>query len=275
MSNSLICDKTVLVIGAGNLGSALVRGFACEHGPKEILVYDRNQPKIDSLADLGKVRGATELDSLLLAADIVVLAVKPDGTCSMLKVCADLLKGKEEAPLFISVAAFIDLAALKSVVPSEFSVLRAMPNFASRIGEGVTAIFGGDLEETEKAVALFALVGVVSSVKSERQFDAIAALSAAGQAFVAVVIEALADGGVKMGLPREQAIEVAAKTVSGAGGLVLRENLHPALIKDAIASPGGTTIAGLHVLEQNSLRGTLISAVEKSTLVMWKGADKK
>ena len=192
-----------------------------------------------------------------------MLAVKPRVTAAALK---EIGKGLAKR-LVISVVAGMPLMRIIEACGTQARVIRAMPNTPAMVGEGMTALaIGPDIQAAEVAVArnIFESVGKVVSVE-ERLIDAVTGLSGSGPAYVFLMIEAMADGGVKMGLSRETASLLAAQTVLGAARMVIETGQHPARLKDQVASPGGTTIAGLHRLEQGGLRGVLIDAVEAAT----------
>jgi pyrroline-5-carboxylate reductase len=180
------------------------------------------------------------------------------------EVLSDIAPAVGPSQLVVSVAAGYPIARIARHLQGTGRIVRAMPNTPSTIREGVTALaYEATLSEQDSATAraLFEPVGKVVVV-TERLMDVVTGLSGSGPAYVFVMIEALADGGVKMGLPRETALLLAAQTVAGAARLVMESHEHPGVLKDRVASPGGTTIAGLHELERGRVRGTLISAVE-------------
>jgi pyrroline-5-carboxylate reductase len=192
-----------------------------------------------------------------------VLAVKPQAMKQVLADVALLAAGK----LIISVAAGVPIDWIRARLPEVRAIARAMPNTPAVVREGITALAwesGCNEEDVTVARNLFGSVGRVVEVE-ERLMDAVTGLSGSGPAYVFVAIEALADGGVKMGLPRRTAGLLAAQTVLGAAKLVMEQAQHPAQLKDQVASPGGTTIAGLHRLEAGRFRATLMAAVEAAT----------
>jgi pyrroline-5-carboxylate reductase len=247
------------LIGAGNMGGAIVRGLLAGGGvPRENLIfYDPDQTRQEAMAKLG-VKAALD-NSEVMQAQVVVLAVKPQ----LLKaVLAGVKEFARSGHLIISIAAGVPLATLEGALP-ESRVIRAMPNTPAIVGAGITCLAPGRRatpDDVDLALELFQAVGQAAVVE-ERLLDAVTALSGSGPAFVAVFIEALGDGGVKAGLPRALAHNMAMQTVLGAAKLCLEEDLHPGRLKDLVASPGGTTIEGLHVLEQGGFRGLVISAV--------------
>ncbi len=196
-------------------------------------------------------------------AEVVVLAVKPQMLAEVLAEIGTVLAHA----LVVSIAAGVTIKTIMERTTGATRVIRAMPNTPAVIREGVTALaFGSAVPEADVQLArtLFEAVGRVVPVE-ERLMDAVTGLSGSGPAYVFQAIEALADGGVKMGLPRQTAELLAAQTVLGAARLVLESGEHPAQLKDRVASPGGTTIAGLHRLEQGGFRATLMAAVEAAT----------
>ncbi len=265
---------TVGVIGAGKMGSALVRGLVEPKASSiidarwiaaaEISVWDPDQAQVDRLVkDLG-VRKAADNGSLAAASSLVIVAVKPDVVPAVLKEINPRV-GKQH--LIVSIAAGVTLHTLEGGLPRGTRVVRAMPNTPCLVAAGAIAFCRGQHatpEDAEQVLRLFKPLGVVVELQ-EKQIDAVTGLSASGPAFLFVVIEALADGGVRMGLPRQVAQLLAAQTMLGAARMVLETGRHPAELKDQVASPGGTTIAGLKALEQMGLRAALIEAVEAAT----------
>jgi pyrroline-5-carboxylate reductase len=175
---------------------------------------------------------------------------------------------KKKNPLVISVAAGIRLHTLAERLGAQSRLVRVMPNSPALVGEGVSAYYAGDtLQKGDRGLvkAILSAFGRVVEVDKEEMLDAVTGLSGSGPAYVFLAIEALADGGVKMGLPRDLAVALAAQTVVGAGKMVIETGKHPAELKDMVTSPGGTTIAGLTALEEGGFRGLLIKAVEEAS----------
>ena len=257
--------KKIAFLGAGQMAEALVGGLVAAE-----VCDPATMRATDPLADRGRVlknrfgilvgeKNAPAVEW----ADVVVLAVKPQVLPQVLSEIGTWVEGK----LVISIAAGVSIAWIRQRAPHMRGIVRAMPNVPALVREGVTAIaIEPGVQEADVALTrtLFEAVGRVVSVE-ERLMDAVTGLSGSGPAYIFVAIEALADGGVKMGLPRQTAELLAAQTVLGAAKLVLEKGEHPARLKDQAASPGGTTIAGLHRLEAGSIRATLIAAVEAAT----------
>ncbi|HLZ33116.1 MAG TPA: pyrroline-5-carboxylate reductase [Nitrospira sp.] len=262
----MLRDRRVAFIGAGNMAEALLAGLL--HGghlpPAHLRCSDISPARRDLLGRTYKVVTSDKNREVAEWADVIVLAVEPQVLDEVLEEVAPAI---DASKLVVSVAAGYPIGRIARYLSGTRRLVRAMPNTPSTIREGVTAVaYGTGLTDEDAAVAqaLFEPVGNVVVV-AERALDAVTGLSGSGPAYVYVMIEALADGGVKMGLPRETAQLLAAQTVAGAARMVIELREHPGMLKDRVASPGGTTIAGLHELERGCLRATLISAVESAT----------
>lgn len=253
-------------IGSGKMATALVRGMirAGMAAPDTIAVSDPVDAAREALA---KETGVATCDSNLEVAgrsDVLVLAVKPQ---SMAGALAELRPAVGSRHLVISIAAGIPLATLANGLSAGGRLVRVMPNTPALLGEGAAAYcLGRDATEADGRVVRSCLASVGRAyLVPETLLDAVTGLSGSGPAFVYVMIEALSDGGVRVGLPRDVATALAAQTVLGSAKMVLETGLHPGVLKDQVASPGGTTIAGLHALEKGGLRAALIDAVEAAT----------
>jgi pyrroline-5-carboxylate reductase len=264
MSSPIVTPR-ISFVGGGRMAEALISGVLSSRAYKadQIHVADPDAARLDHLKRQHGVQVGVSNHEAVISGDVVVLAVKPQVTDEVLKEIGDVL-GKR---LVISVVAGVRLRRIIEACGPQSRAIRAMPNTPAMVGEGMTALaIGPGIGEHEVASArqIFESVGKVVPV-DERFMDAVTGLSGSGPAYVFLMIEAMADGGVKMGLPRETASLLAAQTVLGAARMVLETGQHPARLKDQVASPGGTTIAGLHRLEQGGLRGLLIDAVEAAT----------
>ena len=239
----------------------LVVGQVCR--PDALYAADPLAARCDRLKSQFGVRVSSDNRQAVAWAEVIMLAVKPQSLPEVLKEIGAQLNGK----LVISIVAGVTIHAIAEQAPSTKRIVRAMPNAPALIREGMTALaFSGECSAKDQQVArtIFEAVGRVIPVE-ERLMDAVTGLSGSGPAYVFQAIEALADGGVKMGLPRQTAELLAAQTMLGAAKMVLELGEHPAKLKDRVASPGGTTIAGLHQLEQGGFRATLMGAVEAAT----------
>jgi pyrroline-5-carboxylate reductase len=202
---------------------------------------------------------------LVREADVVILAVKPQIMAAVLAEIAPAVTGQH---LLISIAAGVSTTTIRAALGKDARIIRVMPNTPALVLQGATAIARGTnlgAEDLATAEAIFGAVGRVV-VLDETLMDAVTGLSGSGPAYIAIVIEALADGGVKMGLDRATAMTLATQTVLGAAQLLAETGMHPGALKDMVSSPGGTTIAGIAALEEGGLRTTLIRAVERATL---------
>jgi len=263
----MLKGKTIAIIGAGNMAEAIVSGLL-KNGlvrAGQICATDVDSQRLAHFRKTFKVRVSHDNRKSAKSSDIVILAVKPQ---AMNEVLGGLVLSRAVDQLVISVAAGVSIATVISGLHPGACVVRAMPNTPAVVLEGVTALTGGPgvtSEQVKMARAVFEAMGQVVVV-DESHLDAVTGLSGGGPAYVCLFIEALADGGVKMGLSRSHAQLLAAQTVLGAAKMVLETQQHPGVLKDQVASPGGTTIAGLHRLEEGRLRGTVIGAVESATL---------
>lgn len=250
-------------LGGGAMATALMKGLLVSKsvGPEQIRVSDVKQARLDELARDFGIETTLDNAALIAWADVVVVAVKPQIVDRVLPVVGEHLK---EGAVVVSVAAGVPISVFEEGLPKGARVVRSMPNTAAIALAGATALAAGSCateEDVSVALALFEAVGRCA-VLDESLLDAVTGLSGSGPAYVMLMIEALADGGVKVGLGRETALMLAAQTVYGAAKLQLETGEHPGRLKDMVTSPGGTAIAGLHTLESGGLRRTLIDAVE-------------
>ncbi len=255
------------LIGIGNMGGALLRGLMSRGWlqPDQVLVCDLDPERLAAATEPHAVAGSTDSKALADFANVLVLAVKPQ---VLPRVLAQLAPNLRPSTLLISIAAGVTCRSIESLVPDSVRVLRAMPNTPATVLAGVTALSPGARSLPEDlliAERLFSAVGSVVDIE-ESLLDAVTGLSGSGPAYVLLAIEALSDGGVRMGLPRAVALKLAAETVFGTARMVLETNEHPARLRDAVTSPGGTTIAGLAALEEGAVRHAFINAVRAATL---------
>ena len=255
-------------LGAGKMATALAKGFI--HGklaaPKTLIASDPMEAAREHFAkETGAKTTAANLE-VARAADVLILATKPDQVAGALAEIHDELKSKIDY-VVLSIAAGVTISKLEGALPAGTRVIRVMPNTPALIGESASAFALGKnatAADGELAKKLLSAVGVVFQVK-ENLLDAVTGLSGSGPAYVYQFIEALSDGGVASGLPRDIATRLAAQTVVGAAQMVLQTGQHPGALKDQVASPGGTTIEGLHELEKGKLRATVMNAVRAAT----------
>ncbi len=253
---------TIGFLGAGKMATALAKGFlnAKLIKPGQLIASDLYEGARAAFASATDAKTTDSNLDVLRAANVFVLAVKPDQVAGVLK---EIRAGFTEKHLLISIAAGVTLAKLEAGLPEGARVIRVMPNTPALVGASATAFaLGKSATPADGTLAqkLFAAVGVAMQVK-ESLLDAVTGLSGSGPAYVFLMLEALSDGGVAAGLPRDVATKLAAQTLFGAAKLQIETGKHPGELKDMVTSPGGTTIEGLHRLERGRVRAALISAV--------------
>ncbi len=258
--------KKVGFIGSGNMGEALIKGLtAANVVPGEMIwASDVRGDRLKEIAGTYGIKLAPDNLQLVREADVVIMAVKPQIMAPVLREIASVFSRRK---LMISLAAGVSTESIRASLGKDGRLIRVMPNTPALVLEGVTAIAkaeGLEPEDMDVAGEIFSAVGRVV-VLDESLMDAVTGLSGSGPAYVALVIESLADGGVKMGLDRITAMTLATQTVLGAAKLLLETRLHPGALKDMVSSPGGTSIAGVAALEEGGIRTTFIKAVERAT----------
>jgi pyrroline-5-carboxylate reductase len=252
---------TYAFLGAGKMALALVHGMlrAKLCGASDIIVSSRSRSGLESLVAATSVRAVASNADAVAAADVVVLCVKPFDAIKALEEAGENWSGK----LLISVATGLKISSLRQGAPGS-RVIRAMPNTAAMVGKSATAIAADESasrEDLATAEKIFKAVGEVFSV-GENQLDAVTGLSGSGPAYIYLVMEALSDGGVACGLPRKLALELAIQTIQGAAEMAASTKEHPAVLREMVTSPGGTTIAALTALENAATRAAFIGAVQ-------------
>jgi pyrroline-5-carboxylate reductase len=260
-------SKDLGIIGIGNMGSALLKGILETKtvNNDKIIIHDASKNLLDQRAGDFNVSKALNNTDLVQSSRYILLAVKPQ---VMDKVLDEIGSKVTEEQTIISIAAGISIEFIKNFIKKNIGVIRVMPNTPALVGAGASALaFSENIsqESLDYVKKLLNSVGIVVELE-EKHIDAVTGLSGSGPAYIFIIIEALADGGVKMGLSRDIALKLAAQTVLGSAKMVLETGKHPGVLKDMVTSPGGTTITALHELEKGKLRGTLIGAVEAATL---------
>lgn len=250
-------------IGAGNMGGALARAVAKTVAPENITLSDACKEKAEGLAaKLGAKADTAE--AVAQNCKFVFLGVKPQVMAAMLSQIAPCLKSRTTNFVLVSMAAGVCIADIQKMAGGNYPVIRIMPNIPASVGSGVILfdttdnVDEGDIAAFQKAMAGAGLVDRLP----EKLIDAGSALSGCGPAFVSLFVEALADGAVACGLPRDKAMAYAAATVKGSAAMLLEGEMHPAQLKDAVCSPGGSTIAGVKALEEGAFRGAAMNAVQ-------------
>lgn len=259
-------NKKLGFIGAGAMAEALFKGMLTSglFARKDILASDVNAGRLRQITEKYGIKTTAGNKDVIREADIVILAVKPAVMPTLLGELGPLAR---EGQLYISIAAGISTGLIESYFPLTVPVIRVMPNTPCLVGAGASAFAPGSNageEHARIAETLLKAVGTAVQVP-EHLMDAVTGLSGSGPAYVFTIIEALADAGVRAGLPRDTAAGLAAQTLLGAAKMVLESGEHPARLRDMVTTPGGTTIAGLHVLEAGKLRANLMDAVMAAT----------
>ncbi len=261
----MLKDKTIGFLGGGNMAEALIRGLLAGGVPTtDLAVAEPLAERRAFLTERYGVRCVEDNTAIAASCDVIILAIKPQVAASVLR---ELEGAVSSGKLLISIMAGVKTATIEAAFPEGTRVVRVMPNTPALILEAASAIAAGangTTEDISLTRRIFELVGKTWQV-DEKLIDAVTGLSGSGPAYVLTFIEALADAGVKNGLPRDAALGLAAQTVFGTAKLLLETHDHPAVLRDKVTSPGGTTIAGLHALEQGGFRGTVINAVDAAT----------
>lgn len=258
-------SMTIGFIGAGRMAQAMSRGFISKGvvKPHKIMASDTVPQMLDCIKEQGVRISSSNLE-IVENSDLIIIAVKPHVVSPILQEVSSKVTREK---LFLSIAAGVTLETLEKNLPSQTRVIRAMPNTPALVQTGATVIAPGSSVlqgDRELIQGLFRTIGICE-VGTEEQLDAVTGLSGSGPAYGFLAIESLADGGVKMGLPRDLAQKLAAQTLLGAAKMVLESGKHPGQLKDEVCSPGGTTIAAIHKLEETGFRSSLITAVETAT----------
>jgi len=253
-------------LGTGNMGEALIHGLLYGHlcRPEQIFCSDVRVERLKAIREKYGVKSTSHNVEVVKQSDIVILAVKPQ---IMKQVVGEIAKYLDLSKLIISIAAGVPLDAIEACARKDLKLIRVMSNICVSVREGVSAIAGGKhalKEDLLMAKTIFDSVGKSLFIE-EDLLDAVTGLSGSGPAYIFLIIDALADAGVKVGLSRDDALILAPQTVLGAAKMLIETGEHPGKLKDMVTSPGGTAIAGLHTLEEGGLRTTLINAVEIAT----------
>jgi len=262
----MLQGKKICFIGTGNMGEALVSGLVSNDTlPKDIVCTDVRESTLKRIAETYHVQTTTDNCAAIQSSDIVIFAVKPQILAKVLKQTADCL---DMSKLIISIAAGVPLAAIEACTNKELRLIRVMPNIAAFVKESASAIAAGKnagKKDIAMAESIFESVGKSVFLDENDLMDAITGLSGSGPAYIFMIVDAMADAGVKMGLSRKDALFLSIQTVLGSAKVLLETKEHPGQLKDRVTSPGGTAIAGIHTLEKGGLRTTLINAVEAAT----------
>jgi pyrroline-5-carboxylate reductase len=261
-----MAKKKVLVIGAGSMGGALVRGMVAAHREREyeINACDQHPKLLKQLSELECVATTQDSSAIAKKADVIILCVKPHDLTAAVEPFAGKIR---KDCLVISFLAGITIDDIAKATKFSGDIVRAMPNIAANVrlaATGMAASTGIDASRKKLAEHILASVGDVHWLK-ESLLDAVTGLSGSGPAYIYMVIEAMTDGGVKMGIPRDLSLQMSIQTVLGAATLVKETGVHPAVLRDQVTTPGGTTIHAIHELEERGLRAMIISAIATAT----------
>jgi len=260
-------SKDLGIIGTGKIGSALLKRLISTNtiDRSKIIIFDIDENKRNKLSEEFKVESAVSNEELARSSKYILVAVIPQVIDTVLKEIKTIITNEQ---IIISIAAGVSFNHINKFINPSVGLIRIMTNTPALIGAAATAIAHNENikdHQLEFVKGIFDAVGMVVELE-ERHLDAVTGLSGSGPAYIFIIIEALADGGVKMGLPRDIAVNLAAQTVLGSAKLLLKTKKHPAELKDMVSTPGGTTITAIHELESAKIRATLISAVEAATI---------
>jgi pyrroline-5-carboxylate reductase len=266
--NGMLNGKVVGIIGAGNMGEVLIRGLIQSGKVKQadIIASDASPERLEYIAKTYGIRTTASNVQLVESASIVIIAVKPQNIDDLLD---ELSSSSHEEHLFISIAAGITTEKLSKKMHHKSGIIRVMPNAPASVLAGIAALHPGrniSPADLQRAVSIFECVGRAVIIKNEALMDVVTGLSGSGPAFVFMLIESLSDAGVQLGISRKEASLLAAQTVYGAAKMLLETGKHPSELKDIVATPGGTTFAGLKSLEKGNFRSTIMDAVEAATV---------
>ena len=255
-------------IGAGNMAEALIKGLLVtgEYKKNEISASDISKARLEHLSAEYGIKTLSDNNKLVTQSDILVLAVKPN---TVPKVLGEIKRSVNDKKIVVSIAAGLPVSLVAKGLGKKTKIVRVMPNTPALVLEGASVLYCNEnLTEADQGVVrkIFEAVGISHIVQDESLLDPVTGLSGSGPAYVSIFIEALSDGGVKMGLPRAMAHELSAQTVYGTAKMIIEGKTHPAEFKDKVSSPSGTTIEGIHKLEEGGFRSSTISAVEAATM---------
>jgi pyrroline-5-carboxylate reductase len=263
----MLRNKKICILGTGNMGEALVSGLisSASSKPENIICTDVREATLKAIQKEYGVRTTSSNPEAVADSEIVIYAVKPQIMAAVLNETAEKL---DMSKLIISIAAGVPMEAIESCLNKKLRLIRVMPNIAAAVKEAATAVAAGKhatQEDIKLAMTVFNSIGRTVFIPENYLMDAITGLSGSGPAYIFLIVEALADAGVKVGLSRQEALFLSAQTVLGAAKMLIETQEHPGQLRDRVTSPGGTAIAGLATLEQGGLRTTLINAVEVAT----------
>jgi pyrroline-5-carboxylate reductase len=254
----------IAVLGAGKMGGILLQGFLREGwAPSQVVATVAHADRANLLHEQWDIAVTTDNRAAAIGADVILLGVKPNQIAELVR---DIAPSIAPGSLLLSIAAGVKTSSIEHAADREIAVIRAMPNTPAKLGEGMTAYCRGRFATHEHMALAQRILSTVGRtvVVDEKHMDAVTGLSGSGPAFIYIILEALAEAGVNVGLPRDIATLLAAQTTYGAAKMVLETGAHPALLKDEVTTPGGCTVDGILELEAGGLRITLLKAVKKA-----------
>lgn len=263
----MLQNKKIGFIGSGNMGEALISGLVMSNAtnPENIICSDVRKEPLNEIHEKYGVLTTTNNIEVAERSDIIIYSTKPQILGKVLKQTANSL---DRSKLIISIAAGVPLAAIASALVKDLRLIRVMPNICAFVKASATAIAAGQYVQDgdiELAKAIFDSVGISVFIEENILMDAFTGLGGSGPAYIFMIVDAMADAGVKMGLSRKDSLLLSSQTMLGAAKMLLESKEHPGQLKDRVTSPGGTSIAGIHTLEAGGLRATIINAVESAT----------
>lgn len=255
--------KRIGFLGAGNMGGTMIRSLASSGlvMPEDIYVYDKDYEKLQLLAEEKGITPCESNNEVVLNSDIIFVVVKPN----IVKIVIDGIKDQLNGKILVSIAAGVPISVYTEILGDRAFMVRAMPNLPALVGEGMSVVFYHSLKDKEERnfiKLIFESFGKVEILDDEKLVDEVIALTSSSPAYVCLFIEAMADAAVRAGIPRAQAYRMAEQTVLGTSKMMLETNIHPAVLKDQVCSPSGTTIEAIASLEKSGFRDSIITAME-------------
>lgn len=260
----MLSKKTIGCIGTGNMGSAIISGLSSNLNKEKIVAFDVNNSALESVKLKYDINIADNITDLTKKSDVIIIAVKPD----IVSIVVNELKDVAANKVIISIAAGITISSIEDIIRSPQSIIRVMPNTPALIGEGISVLAPNnnvDDESLDLVKDIFGFLGNVM-ILPEKLMDAVTAVSGCGPAYCYTLIQAMTDGGVKSGIPRDEALKLSAQTIYGAAAMVLQSGEEPIILRGKVASPGGSTIEAIHTLERSGFSGIVMDAIESAKI---------